>query len=637
MENISFDDLKQYITDYLSLQGIFWEHGKHFRCLNPRHSDKHPSMSYDPRRKNVHCFACGVSYDLFDLIELFEGISDKKSQLARAKQLYGKQDAKQEKHVSASTEYLEPEKAAAIRLKHAHEHLRKTNYLLKRGISINTALPLGVGYDPASFDVLFPTHEGGYEARTTNENNKIRIKSAKGCAKGLFHSEALSQNEKLVFVVEGPFDALSVMEAGGIAVALCGVGHIHKFLSLFEKIPKEKRPVLAICLDHDDAGKQAQKQLTARLDQLESEYILPDINGEYKDPNAALLANKTEFFQAVVRASTSIDEAKKVSYLEKYNGKNALKYFINGLFEDAAMVCYHTGFEQLDVELGGGLREGLYVLGAMSGLGKTTLAIQMADYMARHGQHVLVFTLEMARTELIARSISRNTYMLSLAKYGHMEDKKQPYVFSTIGITAPERWNGYDEASKLAIAEACQDYETYAENLFYIEGIGDINAQKLRYFVEKHKALFNISPVVIVDYLQLLASTEQRYTDKQNMDKVTLELKRISRDYKIPVIAVSSFNRSSYNSGANMAAFKESGAIEYSSDVLLGLQLRGQDSKSGKEISHNFSFSSMREMELKILKNRNGRAGGKIALDYYARFNFFEEPLTKARFIDLNL
>ena len=59
------------------------------------------------------------------------------------------------------------------------------------------------------------------------------------------------------------------------------------------------------------------------------------------------------------------------------------------------------------------------------------------------------------------------------------------------------------------------------------------------------------------------------------MDKAVLELKRISRDFKLPVIAVSSLNRMSYGQRISMEAFKESGAIKYSSDVLIGLQLRG--------------------------------------------------------------
>ena len=46
---------------------------KAFRCLNPEHEDKHPSMRYDAKRGKVHCFSCGVDYDIYDVKKLVEG------------------------------------------------------------------------------------------------------------------------------------------------------------------------------------------------------------------------------------------------------------------------------------------------------------------------------------------------------------------------------------------------------------------------------------------------------------------------------------------------------------------------------------------------------------------------------------
>ena len=131
------------------------------------------------------------------------------------------------------------------------------------------------------------------------------------------------------------------------------------------------------------------------------------------------------------------------------------------------------------------------------------------------------------------------------------------------------------------------------------------------------------TPLVIVDYLQIVAPYNERATDKQNMDKAVLELKRISRDFKLPVIAVSSLNRMSYGQRISMEAFKESGAIEYSSDVLIGLQLRGAgeaafDPTEAKK-------KNPRQIEAVILKNRNGRVGEKIEFEYYPMFNYFTE------------
>ena len=97
----------------------------------------------------------------------------------------------------------------------------------------------------------------------------------------------------------------------------------------------------------------------------------------------------------------------------------------------------------------------------------------------------------------------------------------------------------------------------------------------------------------------------------------------ISRDFKLPMVAVSSLNRMSYGQKISMEAFKESGAIEYSSDVLIGLQLRGAG-EAGFDPTEA-KKKNPREIEAVILKHRNGQVGGKIAFEYYPMFNFFKE------------
>jgi len=119
---------------------------------------------------------------------------------------------------------------------------------------------------------------------------------------------------------------------------------------------------------------------------------------------------------------------------------------------------------------------------------------------------------------------------------------------------------------------------------------------------------------------------------KQNVDKAVLELKRLSRDYKTTVIGVSSFNRDNYSTEVNMSAFKESGAIEYNCDVLLALQPQGvlpgytkTEMKSNIMLMKNCKLSEERKVEIVILKNRNGRTGGKVGFKYYSLFNYFEQ------------
>ena len=143
--------------------------------------------------------------------------------------------------------------------------------------------------------------------------------------------------------------------------------------------------------------------------------------------------------------------------------------------------------------------------------------------------------------------------------------------------------------------------------------------------MNEHIRLTGNKPVVIVDYLQILAPNDPRASDKQNIDKAVLELKRASRDYKIPVIAISSFNRENYKAEANMAAFKESGAIEYGCDVLIGMQLSGMRKNISEEEITQKKQANPREVELVILKNRNGRVGFTVQYSYYAMFNYFKE------------
>ena len=127
----------------------------------------------------------------------------------------------------------------------------------------------------------------------------------------------------------------------------------------------------------------------------------------------------------------------------------------------------------------------------------------------------------------------------------------------------------------------------------------------------------------MIDYLQILSPADIRASDKQNTDKAVLELKRISRDYKIPVVAISSFNRANYKEAVTMEAFKESGAIEYSSDILIGVQLKGAGTKDFDV--NTAKDSNPREVELVILKNRNGATGKKVEMKYYPLFNYFKE------------
>ncbi len=318
----------------------------------------------------------------------------------------------------------------------------------------------------------------------------------------------------------------------------------------------------------------------------------------------------------------------KIKHLEKIKESKSpvsdyLGDFVGDISERAKTPPISTGFQGLDNILDGGLFEGLYCLGAVTSAGKSAIVMQIADQIAKTGQDVLIFALEMSRFELMARSISRHTYIRARKQGGRIAWAK-----TARGITDGSRHEKYCKQEMDIITDAITDYSQYTDHLYIFEGIGNIGVKEIRERVEEMIRETGKKPVVIIDYLQILAPTDVRATDKQNTDKAILELKRISRDNKIPVIAISSLNRESYKKGSEhkgavtLDSFKESGAVEYSCDVLLGWQFQN----AGKDVDLEEEYKKTpREMQIVVLKNRSGERGRKLDFNYFPMFNYAEE------------
>lgn len=575
------------------------------------------------------CFSCDEGGDIFDLIGKVEGIRDYPEQISRAASFLGVEYQNNYKTEQYTDNSIHTTDYTAFFLE-ANKNITKTNY--HRGLSLKTLDRFKLGYvenwkhpkaphSPPTPRLIIPTSRESYLARDTRETipEEQRAYSKSKVGKlHIFNAKALKEAIKPIFVVEGELDALSIIEAGGEAVALGTTTGAKTFISEVKRRPPTQPIILA--LDNDRAGQAADREISEALEALNIPYYRLNPAGEYKDANEALQRNRDALERAVAEAE-HIEEREKEAIKEAYEKTSAganLKAFVDGIQESVNTPYIPTGFTKLDSTLDGGLYEGLYIVGAISSLGKTTLLTQIGDQIAQGGQDVLIFSLEMARSELMAKSISRHTLQLVMKKGGDRRNAK-----TTRGITTGKRYAYYSEEEKTLILEATLEYGSYADNIYISEGIGDIGADQIRAGVEKHITITGKAPVVIIDYLQILAPHNDRATDKQNTDKAVMELKRISRDYKIPVIGISSFNRASYREAVTMEAFKESGAIEYSSDILIGLQLKGAGSKDfdGNEAKRK----DPREVELKILKNRNGRTGETIDFNYYPLFNYFKE------------
>lgn len=314
---------------------------------------------------------------------------------------------------------------------------------------------------------------------------------------------------------------------------------------------------------------------------------------------------------------------------EQYCNRNHIQEFINGIAASANTTCIPTGFEELDKQLDGGLYEGLYSVGAITSLGKTTFVQRIADNIAAAGNDVLYISMEMSRNELISKSISRHTYIAALES-----GLQANYAKTARGITAGARYANYSAEEKEIIQVATEAYSKYCGNIYTVEGMGDIGVKEIRKLTEEHIKLTDRRPVVVIDYLQILAPYNDRASDKQNADKNIMELKRLSRDLKLPVICISSVNRANYLTPIDLEAFKESGGIEYTSDVIIGLQFNALNDeifnkdgniKDKRALINQAKAEIPRKIEAVILKNRQGKTGDKVLFDYYPMYNEFEE------------
>lgn len=590
------------------------------------------------------CFVCGAGGDIFDLYGAINNIEDHNEQLKGLAEMYNITiDNNPEYHKQAKTEprkevvVVAPEAEAEDDYTNfflqAHNDIDETDYWKQRGLSKELVDRFNLGYIakwkhpkapagvPHSPRLIVPTAKGSYLARDTRadipETEKQYSKAKVGKIK-LFNRTALENTTKPVYVVEGEIDALSIVEVGGEAVALGSTAMVNSFIN-YIRVHRPQQ-ALIIALDNDEAGKRAIKQLEEGLQGLDIPCYCFNPCGEYKDANEALLGNRDAFTQSVKdgeHAQEAKEQAEIANYL-KNSTANYIQSFADGIVASADTKSISTGFKYLDEALDGGFYEGLYIVGAISSLGKTTLVTQIADQIAKAGQDILIFSLEMARTEIMAKSISRITLLKALE--GEISTTKAK---TARGITTGSRYKNYDEVETNLIKESIDEYSKFAEHIYISEGVGDIGVEDIRNTIAQHILYTGNTPLIIIDYLQILAPYNLKMTDKQNTDKAVMELKRISRDFKTPVIGISSFNRTSYKDAVSMEAFKESGAIEYSSDVLIGLQLKGAGSKNFDPTEAK--SKDPRDIELVILKNRNGQTGSKVNFFYYPMFNYYKE------------
>lgn len=609
------------------------------------HGNSGDGLTENPQSKGGHglkCFGCGFAGDIIDLIGQMNG-KDFNAALEEAGSYLGitidKPDYTENFRApipapaqSSTAQPQEPEADYTAFLLQAQKW-NTGEYLQSRGISKETQDRFGVGFvgawkhpnAPESVKgapyVLFPTSSHSYCARytgTDEEYSKYK-KMHVGKKAPFFCEKAALESSTPVFVVEGETDALSIWELDYTALSLGSVANAGRFIELAEA-HRDKHYIIA--LDNDGAGAGAVKKITAALSEKGIAHTVADICGDYKDPNERLQQDINGLIRALKLATMQATdpEGYKREKLKANNVAAQLSDFWEQVYYTKNFPPISTGFKLFDEALDGGFfPEQLVFLGAISSLGKTTFLLQVCDNVAAAGTPVLFFSLEMSRNEIMAKSISRYTFTTALQDNIRTNNAK-----TMRGISAGFRHKNYSKTEIELINKASGLYGEKAGKNFYIyEGNGDTGIEEIGQTVKEFIKLTGKRPLVFIDYLQILAPYDTKMTDKQNTDHAVKVLKQLARDESIAILAISSLNRANYLEKISMQAFKESGAIEYSSDVLLGMQLKGMGS-SDFDVNEA-KRKDPREVELHFLKNRNGVMSKPILYNYYPAFNYYKE------------
>ena len=641
----AIEKIKTHLREYLQDKGL--NPNKPFTCLNPSHDDKHPSMSYDDKRNIVKCFSCNSSYDLISLYALDNNLDNSKDFKRIIDELALKYNVDTKANKSDTIKKVInviPKKEDYTKyINKCKKNIDKTDYLLKRGISEELQQKYNIGYDIKERMLVLPISKTCYLGRYTDDTNRYKHHKPKGTTNELFNGNYLKDSDykTIIWVTEAIIDALSLEEINEDikAISLNSVNNASQLVQ--EAKDNNFKGVFMLALDTDTIGINASTDLKEDLEAigiksfifnntLDKYNVVSDDNTiKNKDINEWLLSDKEGLKKSVTSLNDMLYTSLEQQAIKTYQQENVLNYLdtFNEMIKDKENnKPLSTGIDELDEALEGGFyKKNLVILGAISSLGKTTLALQLGDNIARGGKDVLIFSLEMSKEELIAKSLSRNSFLKAYDKH-----------YTALALTTREILKGIgtnediqNNAQRREIyKEAYEDYKDNIASNIYITECNDnidINIATINEKIKNHIAITNNKPFVIIDYLQIIQNNDKGLTDKQVIDRIVTSLKRIARDNDITILLISAFNRANYTREANLSSFRDSSTIEYTSDVLLSLQLSKLDGVTDDKNEVNLNQEQQkdeRELTLKVLKNRNGRITDVKDIKFYAKYNY---------------
>ena len=250
-----------------------------------------------------------------------------------------------------------------------------------------------------------------------------------------------------------------------------------------------------------------------------------------------------------------------------------------------------SGFSELDAKIGGLSRSDLILIAARPGIGKTSLALNIASHVAlKEKKGVAIFSLEMSGEQLVSRMISS----LALVDSSRLRT----------GDIRPDEWTRLAEAVSIL-----------GDPPMKIDDNAGVTVQEIKAKLRREKDI----GLVIIDYLQLMRSGSRSENRVQEVAEISRSLKIMARELDIPVVALSQLNRASESRKDKkpmLSDLRESGSIEQDADIVIFLY-RDED---------NPDLEARNIVNCSVAKNRHGATG---TIDFlwsgqYTRFTSLE-------------
>ena len=251
-----------------------------------------------------------------------------------------------------------------------------------------------------------------------------------------------------------------------------------------------------------------------------------------------------------------------------------------------------TGLSAVDAKINGMNKSDLLLLAARPGMGKTSMALNVALSAAREsGKTVAIFSLEMSKEQLVTRLI---------ASEGLVENQRL--------ITGNLRESDWQRIAEAASALSCMDIRIDDNPLLTV---ADMNA--------KCRRLENLG-LVVIDYLQLMTSAGGKGYSGENRQQAVSDISRMlkimAKELQVPVLCLSQLSRANEkreNKRPMLSDLRESGAIEQDADIVMFLY---------RDDYYNADTEKRNVAECIVAKNRHGETG-KVELRWMPEYTAF--------------